>query len=110
MFLCNANKHFQDFSKATQPVSFSVHVRVFVGRANVHGRDICLDNGQTNERLVIKTIDIQFYPYKVVLISRYPTGANQEWIEANEQEIVGWEFRTQNRRIQFERSLGGINW
>jgi hypothetical protein len=63
-----------------------------------------LDNGQTNERLVVKTVDHPGPrgPKKLVLISRYPLGANQEWIEANEQENVKWNFYKQNRRIRFE--------
>jgi hypothetical protein len=44
----------QHFSKATSPVSFFVYVYAF-GRGNVNGQDIRLDNGQTNERLVVKT-------------------------------------------------------
>jgi hypothetical protein len=60
-----------------------------------------LYNGQTDERLVVKAIG----PF--LLISRYPVAANQEWIEANEQEIVQWDFDEQkNRQICFERSLG----
>jgi hypothetical protein len=101
----------QDFSKDILPVSFFVYVRAF-GYGNVDWQDICLDNGQTNERLVIKTIDAfptgPFYYYydKLVLISRHPVGANQDWIEANEKEIMEWKFHQQNRRIRIERSLG----
>jgi hypothetical protein len=92
---------------ATHPVSFFVYVRAFFSIGRDEFPDICLDNGQTNERLVIKTIVLpprgSFY-YEFVLISRYPVGANQEWIEANEQEIMGWKFNKQNRQIRF--SLG----
>jgi hypothetical protein len=107
------NKVLQDFSKATSPVSFFVYVRAFSGNVDWQDwQDICLDNGQTNERLVIKTIDAfprgPFYYYydKLVLISRHHLGANQDWIEANEKEIMEWKFHQQNRRIRIERSLG----
>jgi hypothetical protein len=79
-----------------------------LGKGSVQWQDILLDNGQTNERLVVKTFDPPprdphyFMIDKVVLISRYAVGANQEWIETNEQEIVGWNFDKQNRRIRFE--------
>jgi hypothetical protein len=104
----------QDFSKAIRPISFFVHVRALefgLENAYWHWQDICLDNGQTNERLVVKTIDphprdLELFAHrKLVLISRYPTGANKDWIEANEQEIMGWKCHEQNRRIRFELSL-----
>jgi hypothetical protein len=100
----------QDFSQAIHPVSFFVSTLAFGHRGNVQWQDVCLDNGQTNERLVVKKIDDphpgdQLY-YQFVLISRYPMGANQEWIEANQQEIMEWKFHEQNRRIRIERSLG----
>jgi hypothetical protein len=100
----------QDFSKDILPVSFFVYVRAF-GYGNVDWQDICLDNGQTNERLIVKAIDPprrnpgHFWVKKLVLISRYPIGADQEWIEANEQEIMGWKCHEQNRQIRFEHSL-----
>jgi hypothetical protein len=82
---------------------------------NVNWQDICLDNAQTKEQLVIKTFgppprdpsDFDFMgPREImVLICRYPMGANPEWIEANQQEIMEWKFDDQNRRIRFERSL-----
>jgi hypothetical protein len=70
-----------------------------------------LDNGRrTNERLIIKTIyrppgnplDSGWHWIGTfVLVSRYPVAANQEWIEANQQEIVEWKFGDQNRKICF---------
>jgi hypothetical protein len=71
--------------------------------------DICLENGQTNERLVVKTSDpprVRRFPGKLLLISRYPVEANQEWIAANEQEIMAWKFDEQNRQIRLDDSLG----
>jgi hypothetical protein len=112
----------QDFSKATRPATFFVYVRALVGqksRRNVHWQDGCLDNGQTKERIVVKTMEppappsrgrFRQYPERQVLISRYPLGANQEWIEANEQDILEGQFHEQNRRIHFEQSLGGTEW
>jgi hypothetical protein len=95
---------------AIRPVSFFFYVRAYwCGRVPWQDIDICLDNGQTNERLVVKTIDpsrdpfvFQRYYIKLLLISRYPMRANQEWIEANEQEIVEGKFRKQDKQIRFE--------
>jgi hypothetical protein len=105
----------QDFSKASRPVSFFVYVRALVERAYVQEQDTCLDNGQTNERLTVKTTlppphirYRRFYPIHV-LISRYPVGANQEWIAANEKETLDWKLCKQNRQIHFEQSLDGGN-
>jgi hypothetical protein len=101
----------QDFSKATRPVSFFVYVRASNRGNAVHWQDICLDNGQTNERLVVKTSNHHPGDFKIfVLISRYPVGANHEWIEANEQEIMEWNSDEQNRRINFEQSLRNGNY
>jgi hypothetical protein len=96
---------------ATSPVSFFVHFQVYI--RNVDWQNICLDNGQTNERLVVKATIFPHpggplrrgYFQTKVLISRYPVGANQAWIEANEQEIMEWNFHKQNRRIHFEQGL-----
>jgi hypothetical protein len=100
----------QDFlaTSPPRPVSFFVYVRTLLERRYVDWQDICLDNGQTNERLMVKTIELKprrGWPQIFVLISRYPVGANQEWIEANEQEIKGWNFHGQNRQIRFKHSL-----
>jgi hypothetical protein len=96
------NKHLQDFSKATRPVSFFVFVHVRFVRENVHWQDI-LDNGQTTERLVVKTRASRYSRNeKQVMISRYPMVANKQWIEANEQEIMGLRLRKQSRQIRFE--------
>jgi hypothetical protein len=103
----------QDFSMATRPVSFFVYVHAW-DDGSVHWHNICLDNGQTKERLIIniiKTIDHprrdpnDFWKEKLVLISQYPVGANQGWIEANEQEIVEWDYHKQNRLIFFDYNL-----
>jgi hypothetical protein len=86
--------HIQDFTRAICPVSFFVYICVF-GKGNVDWQDICLDIAQTKERLTIKTFDPPprdnydfqlfggFSPKKLMLISRYPMGANPEWIAAN---------------------------
>jgi hypothetical protein len=91
----------KDFPNAIRPVSFFVYVQIF-RHESAERQDICLHNGQTNERLVIKTINRHSL---VMLISRYSVGANQEWIEANEREIMEWDFHEQNRRICFEQNL-----
>jgi hypothetical protein len=93
---------------ATCPVSFFVYVRVRAyERGDVEWQEICLDNSQTNERLVVKTCDPPSVglPLLSVLISRYPVAANKAWIEANEQEIMEWKFPKHSRLLQFERSL-----
>jgi hypothetical protein len=78
---------------------------------SVRSQDYCLDNGCTNERLVIKTANAppMVFGYaagtdckKVVQISRYSMGATKEWIEANEKEIKEWNIAKQNRLIRFE--------
>jgi hypothetical protein len=97
----------QDFSETIHPVSFFVYVRV---RTNVEWPNICSDNGQTKERLVVKTINpYSIYPIsgpthpkKLMLISRYPARANKDWIKANEQEIIKWNVYDQNRLIRTE--------
>jgi hypothetical protein len=84
----------QDFLLATRPVSF--FVRLQVPRAfPVH--DITLTNGQTKEKLVVKNAEARImetarsrHGIFFVLISRYPTGAEKEWIEENEEEALNW--------------------
>jgi hypothetical protein len=125
----------QDFSKATRPVSFFLYVEAFVEEEeeddddeeeeedddeeeeedeNVEWQNVCLDNAQ-NERLVVKTIDPlprnprHFGVDKLVLVSRYPVAANQGLIEANEQEIMKWNFDEQKRQIRLDHSLVGQN-
>jgi ABC-type proline/glycine betaine transport system substrate-binding protein len=42
--------------------------------------------------------------YGEILISRYPSEAATEWIEANEQEITNWDPWKVNRKIILEES------
>jgi hypothetical protein len=72
---------------ATDPVSF--FIRINFPKAFQLQEDICLDNGKTNERLLIK----MGKKWEVVLqISRYPLASTKKWIEENEKEVLNWEF------------------
>jgi hypothetical protein len=46
----------------------------------------------------------------VVLISRYPLDATQEWIDKNERELLEWQTRklTLSRRIELDGFHIGI--
>jgi hypothetical protein len=81
---------FQDFSLAKVPVKFFIHLAVF--QCENHS----LVNGQTNEVLVIKKAK------DAILISRYPMEAQDEWVQANEQEVLDFDFNSQDRRIFFD--------
>jgi hypothetical protein len=71
-----------------------------------HG-NICMQNEETREKLVIKTVealqqDFEFraiQPQKLALISRYPLNAGKEWVEANEREALDWDYEEENRTI-----------
>jgi hypothetical protein len=63
-----------------------------------------MENGETKEILVVKKMAPNFTKtygsaQTMLLISRYPLVAGQQWIEANEQEAVEWDFNEQNGRI-----------
>jgi hypothetical protein len=67
-----------------------------------------LDNCQTNERLVIVLRKVHQHRgsvKKVMLISRYPMEATNQWIEINEQEALDWIFYKQKRRILFDEQF-----
>jgi hypothetical protein len=70
-------------------------------------QDISLENGRTNEKMVIKRgKDMQKINQKVTLISRYPlleAAAAKKWIEENEKEILDWKLVEQHRRISLNR-------
>jgi hypothetical protein len=82
----------------------------------LHQQEICMQNGETMEKLVIKkadacaTADDPFKPskQKMALISRYPSNACQNWIVANEREALNWDFKQQNRRIQFDNTVNAM--
>jgi hypothetical protein len=65
-----------------------------------------MENGKTEEKLMIKKMALSEKQQlqvqsqqKVALISRYPLNAGKQWIEANEQETLDWDFDEQNRKI-----------
>jgi hypothetical protein len=37
-----------------------------------------------------------------MLISRYPSGAANKWIEENEKEVLDWDVMEQNRTIKLD--------
>jgi predicted AAA+ superfamily ATPase len=71
--------------------------------------DSSVENGETKEKLVIKKMALSdkqkltLRPHqlkqKMALISRYPMNAVCNWIEANEQEALEWDYDEQNSRI-----------
>jgi hypothetical protein len=87
---------------ATDSVTFSILIHL--PKAFQPLEDICLDNGQTKERLLTKMDEVKL---EVVLqISRYPLASTKKWIEENEKEVLNWKFSTQNgRRIYLSREL-----
>jgi hypothetical protein len=60
-----------------------------------------MENKDTKEKLVVKKTELSGNTtyQKIVLISRYSLDAGKQWIEANEQEVMDWDFDTQNDRI-----------
>jgi hypothetical protein len=76
--------------EANQAVSFFVNLKDFRDDANV--QSLTLENGQTQEKLVIKGTTRRH-----VSISRFPMGTNEEeWIEEMNQRP-----NTDNRKIEF---------
>jgi hypothetical protein len=98
----------QEFSKAKNPASF--FIRLFVPENVELQQEICIQNGETMEKLVIKKMDacataddpFKRSEQKMVLISRYPSNAGKKWIVANESEALNWDFKLQNRRIELD--------
>jgi hypothetical protein len=75
---------------------------------------MCIENGETKEKLVIKTVDshkvkVELAKYqikqKMVLISRYPSNVGKKWIEENEKEAAEWDFEEQNSRILLDDTV-----
>jgi hypothetical protein len=65
-------------------------------------QDISLENGQTNEKLMVRKAEIgEYYFDKRMLISRCPSGAAKQWIKQNEEEVLDWGVADQNRLIEF---------
>jgi hypothetical protein len=74
-------------------------------------QDSSFENGQTNEKLMVKVspsnsvkveeaTGIEFVQ-QMLLISRYPSGAAKQWIKQNEKEVLDWGLAYQNRQIEF---------
>jgi hypothetical protein len=67
----------------------------------IEWQDSSTENGETKEKMVIKKVGptVRVYQQTMALISRYPLGADKRWIEANEREVLDWQFDEQNGRI-----------
>jgi hypothetical protein len=75
---------------ATDPVTF--YIRIFLPKAFPPQEDICLDNGKTKERLLIKMEEVdpnlKKHVNPVVQISRYPLASTKKWsLGKNEKTI-----------------------
>jgi hypothetical protein len=82
----------QDFTEANQAVSFFIKLYNFHDNASV--QSLILENGQTQEKLVIKG---KSRSRDFVRILRYPIGTNEkEWVEEMSQHT-----NTHNRTIEF---------
>jgi hypothetical protein len=74
----------QNFMASKHPVNYFIRLYNFRDVTNL--QSFCLDNSQTNERLVIKeeeedNVDEYEYPQTYFLISRHPIGASEKWIK-----------------------------
>jgi hypothetical protein len=82
-------------------------------RNDAEWHDVCMKNSETNEKLVIKKVNttakVRLRKHqlgqKMALISRYPSNSYKEWIEANEREVVEWNFGDQNSRIYIHNPI-----
>jgi hypothetical protein len=97
---------FQDFLKATQPSSFVI--RIVVDRGD-HREDICMQNDKTKEKLVIKRAHSNGIKIdnedRLLLISRHPLDATDEWVRQNEARALHWDFGSQMRQIRLNRRV-----
>jgi hypothetical protein len=88
---------FQDFLMAIDPVTF--FIRINLPKAFQPLEAICLDNGKTQERLLIKMEEADpKWKQIVLLISRYPQASTKKWIVENEKEVLNSDFSAQNDR------------
>jgi hypothetical protein len=87
----------QDFKMANKPSCFLIHISYDQNKNLPH---ICLDNVETNEQLVIKVT--KWLHGRQMVISRYPSEAAKDWVEANEKEICDWDGRKIDRKFILE--------
>jgi hypothetical protein len=74
---------------AKHPVTFFIRMGAYLSGFE----NVCLENGETNENLLVVKIKNS---YDEFLISRFPREANgAKWIQANEQEIL--EFKRNHK-------------
>jgi hypothetical protein len=74
---------------AKHPVTFFIRVETCLQLLE----DICLENGATNEKLLVVKRG------ECVMISRYPMASNREWIQAHGQEIMNFGSVRHDRTI-----------
>jgi hypothetical protein len=92
---------------ATHPIPFFICIRISCTEAFQSQGDICLKNGQTNERFMTKLAkaapDQDYFNEDGVedalLISRHPIAATKQWIDEMEKEVLDWKFNKQKRTI-----------
>jgi hypothetical protein len=89
---------------AKHPVTFFIQVRFYY----LEFEDICLENAETNENLLVvkKRMPDNDYAF---LISRIPKAANAKWIQANEQEILEFGHVNHDRLIHLDISNNVID-
>jgi hypothetical protein len=96
---------FQDFLMSTDPATF--FIRIDVPKAYQLQEDICMDNGNTKERLLTKMEESEMWiECEIVhlLISRYPLASTKIWIVENEKEVLIWDLSA-TRRIYLSKEL-----
>jgi hypothetical protein len=88
----------KDFKRANKSSSFFIHI-YYDQKKNLPS--VCLNNAETNEQLVIKMIDWAYG--RQMMISRYPSEASKDWIEANEKELCEWDLWNVDRKFILQK-------
>jgi hypothetical protein len=73
--------------EAKKALTFFIHIKHLV-HVNSSVQSLTLDNGQTNEKLVIERKNL----FRVA-ISRYPIGASEEWIKTMAENPITDKYR-----------------
>jgi hypothetical protein len=84
---------------AKHPVTFFIRIGTCY---LIKFENICLENGETNEKLVVKKWFDAVPISRAVLISRFPMAANSEWIQAQGQEILEFGSVSHDRTIYLD--------
>jgi hypothetical protein len=89
---------------AKHPVTFFIRIGTCY---LIKFENICLENGETNEKLVVKKWFDAVPISRAVLISRFPMAANSaKWIQANEQEVLEFGPVSHDRTISLDVYFG----